>query len=482
MTATALTPAAERPQIQRLVRFFWPPLGRREFWLVQGMVAAIAIGHSANEQFRWVDLHEADFIPVSMFLLPVVYAGLVFGTRGATLTAALAFVLTLPNIVVWHQGWGMAGELWQAALVVCVGVFVGRRADRERRARLEAELREKQRQASEERYRGLFEAAADPILLLDEDGVVLEANQAAMALCLEDLRGMQVREEEPLLWRAIQEAPQEACGAIRPGALAIEHVGGQMWVEPAIVRFRDADGRSHVLTQLHDVTPTVERQRLVEEFARRTVATREEERRRVARDLHDGPLQSLVLLWRELEALEGSSCHEGQQAMVEARGRVEEVAAELRRFSRDLRPSILDDLGLAPALKAEAQAFAGRAGLKVEFTARGEWRRLPTDVELALLRICQEALRNVERHASAGLVRLRLELDEERYRLSVADDGVGLVSLPSAADLLADGRLGVVGMQERARLVGAECFVGRRHGASTVVEVAGAVAGEYPDR
>jgi signal transduction histidine kinase len=101
----------------------------------------------------------------------------------------------------------------------------------------------------------------------------------------------------------------------------------------------------------------------------------------------------------------------------------------------------------------------------------GEAVRLPAEIELTLLRITQEALHNVERHAAADKVVVKLAWENERVRLTVRDDGRGLESLPSASDLLAAGNLGVVGMQERARLVGGDFAINARPGEGTIVEV-----------
>jgi signal transduction histidine kinase len=160
-----------------------------------------------------------------------------------------------------------------------------------------------------------------------------------------------------------------------------------------------------------------------------------------------------------------------------ARRRAEDVADELRRFSRDLRPSVLDDLGLAPALKAETSASAARAGMEITFNFTGIPERLPIEVELTLLRICQEALRNIERHARARHAAVDFERGPINYRLLVADDGVGAGRLPRPAELVEAGRLGIIGMRERARLIGASCIVHRSPPWSTVVEVVGATEG-----
>lgn len=448
-----------------------PPLRRREFWVVQALVLGIAIAHAVLEVTHVIDLRGADFVPVSLYLLPVVYAALNFGIRGSAPTAVWSFLLTLPNAYLWHRGAGAAGELWQAALVIGVGLFVGHRVDRERTAREDAELRERERRASEARYRGLFDAAADPILVLDTSGDIVEANAAALALLgrtSDDLRRAPLDSLGPGIRRALGSAENA------PRApLAIDRPGGRIWIEPTAVAFQDAEGQSRILAQLRDVTPAVERQHLLETFARRTVAAREEERRRVARDLHDGPLQSLMLLWRTLDEIGSAAAGKVRETLHDARREAEDVADELRRFSRDLRPSVLDDLGLAPALKAETTTFASRAGVDASFEFTGTTDRLPIEIELTLLRICQEALRNVERHARAKHATVVLERSADAYRLLVADDGIGAGQLAPPDELVAAGRLGVVGMQERARLVGATCAVRSAAPWSTVVEVTG---------
>lgn len=464
-------PAWRRHRWVEALRVWWPPVHRPEFWVVQSLVIGIAIGHALIEGLHVAAFEGADFVPVSLYLLPVIYASLSFGIRGAAPTAVWAFLLTLPNIALWHGGMDALGELWQAGLVLTVGLLVGARVDRERHARQQAEARERERQASEDQYRGLFEAASDAVLLLDEDGRIKEANASAVALLevsLEDLCGTPLQRVSAPLWESLR---PDAAGASAP--VALDRADGVAWVQVATVPLRDADGRPHLLAQFHDVTDAHERQHLLETFARGTVAAREEERRRVARELHDGPLQSLILLWRDLDGLGMPTSAAGRRVLAGARHRAEQTADELRRFSRDLRPSVLDDLGLPSALRAEAAALHERTSIEVSFEAAGDsGSRLPTEIELTLLRICQEALRNVERHARARHVGIRLEVEADHYRLTVRDDGVGIGGPSRPSDLVAAGRLGVVGMHERARLVGAACSVEPAN-PGTLVEVRG---------
>jgi signal transduction histidine kinase len=157
----------------------------------------------------------------------------------------------------------------------------------------------------------------------------------------------------------------------------------------------------------------------------------------------------------------------------EAREVVERTADELRGMSRSLRPSILDDLGLIPALRSEATALARRTGLGAWFGVLGSPRALSPEVELMLLRVTQEALHNVERHADASRVAVRLAFGRGLTYLVIHDNGCGPDAIGSASKLLEAGKLGVVGMEKRARLVGADLEIRARapSGTSVIVSV-----------
>jgi len=455
-SASAALARPARPPRPTLARWA-PPLRQRQFWIVQLLVLVIAGGHALVETTAVVDLHDAAFIPVSLFLVPVIYAGLVFGSGGSAPTAIWCAMLTMPNAFFWHEGTEVFGELWQAGLVVAVGIFVGRRIDGERWARHEAERREREQQASEDKFRSVFNSAGDAIILLDPDGTIQEVNAAA----------------ERLLGQAADQLRHRAFGAIAPAQLAevvanftgtevvgpiSDPEGRRLWFVPVRTPLSDASGERLDLLLLRDVSLQVERQQLLEGYGAKTLAAREEERRRIARELHDGPLQSVVLLWRRLDALDLAD-PQLRDALAEARASAEDVAAELRRFSRDLRPSVLDDLGLSAALKAEVAAFESRTSIRGRCSSRGTTDGLNAHEQLAFFRVCQEALHNVERHARASTIAVRLSVSSTRAELVVEDDGLGMTGAPDPAELVRQGKLGVVGMQERARLIGGTCIV-----------------------
>jgi signal transduction histidine kinase len=189
-------------------------------------------------------------------------------------------------------------------------------------------------------------------------------------------------------------------------------------------------------------------------YAARILHAQEDERRRLAQELHDQPLQDLIHLVRRLDAgaLEG------------AREVATQVVEELRQISRGLRPPTLDDLGLTAALRKLVADFGARTGISAGYRVEGKSRRLPPDLELGLFRIAQEALNNVSRHAAADRVTVRARFSGEEVRITVTDDGAGFT--PGQA---AESSLGIAGMSERAALLGGRLEVVSAAGKGTTI-------------
>lgn len=182
----------------------------------------------------------------------------------------------------------------------------------------------------------------------------------------------------------------------------------------------------------------------------------EEERSRLARELHDDTIQTLTALDHKLQKLQRMLEREPapiRQSLDDLHNMVAGATAEVRRFSRALRPLYLEDLGLAPAL----ELLASESG--VGFTLVGTPRRVKPDLELALYRIAQESLSNARRHAQATQVEVTLVFTPNQVRLTVSDDGVGFTLPDDISSLARSGHFGLMGMQERAQLVGAQVDV-----------------------
>jgi signal transduction histidine kinase len=190
-------------------------------------------------------------------------------------------------------------------------------------------------------------------------------------------------------------------------------------------------------------------------FAAELVRLQEQERRRIAQELHDDPLQRLIQLARHLELADGSPARpDGPASLAGIREELLDAVNSLRESTRGLRPAGIDELGLVPALRgllAEAEAESGVQG---DLEVTGGIVRAASEVELGLFRIVQEAVRNVVRHAGATRLRILVTFDDEVLSVEVFDDGRGFD--PETVRLHRDDHFGLLGMSERARLLGGD--------------------------
>ncbi len=207
-------------------------------------------------------------------------------------------------------------------------------------------------------------------------------------------------------------------------------------------------------------------------YARQIITAQEEERKRMARELHDDTAQALVGLSRRLDALLSGSDQVPEtlrQRIVDIRQLTAEISHGVRRFSHDLRPSTLDDLGLLPTLEGLTTRISQEDGLPAELRVLGERRRLPPEVELALFRVVQEALTNARKHSQATKVTTTVEFGEGLVTVTVRDNGRGFTLPERPANLVETGKLGLTGMFERAQLVGGTLTVQSAPGEGTIV-------------
>jgi signal transduction histidine kinase len=218
-----------------------------------------------------------------------------------------------------------------------------------------------------------------------------------------------------------------------------------------------------------DVTQEHRERRLATHYAALVVRAEEDQRRRLARELHDEPLQLFVHLARRLEGLgEAPGIPAAAAAgLAEAREQALDAALRLRSLARDLRPPTLDHLGLVAALSSLLADVGEEVDLHADLQVTGKAVRLAADIELGAFRIIQEAVRNALRHAGARRLHVSVEFGAGELRLTVADDGRGFT--PGELDDLAATHLGLLGMRERALLLGGHLKVRSAPGAGTVV-------------
>ena len=401
-----------------------------------------------------------------LYLAPIVWAGFLFGWRGSFVTSLVALALMLPRAISISQY--PRDALLESSAVFVIGnvlavSFHALRRARENRIKLEVTQHELL--ASEERYRELFENAHDAIWLHDLDGNFVTANRAAAKLSgysIEELCGMNVKSflSETSLHLAQEigskmlnnepvEQPYEQYLFRRDGSEAIVQLSTSL-----------VFGKGKPVAFQHIARDITEQKRMQENlryYLRQVTKAQEEERKRISHELHDDTLQALVVLSRQLDTLTSGSkgIPEDLRASLEKLWhQTNDIVSEVRRLSQDLRPAALDRLGLLAALEWLASEIAKFSGIETKVKVTGVQRRLPEDVELVLFRITQEALRNVWRHSRASRAEITVEFGESKTRITICDNGRGFNLPDRMGDLPRDGKLGLAGMEERARLLG----------------------------
>ena len=217
-----------------------------------------------------------------------------------------------------------------------------------------------------------------------------------------------------------------------------------------------------------------ERTERLGQVLRQTISAQEDERRRLARELHDETAQTIaalsIALDRARDGLSGADTETVAQ-IGEAKELSARLLAETRRLILGLRPTVLDDMGLQPAIRWYGESYLGDKGIEVSVEATGPTRRLPAHVEVALFRIVQEAMANVAKHSQATHVEVRLIDEDRRMTVTVADDGSGFDVAHALSQAGPTESVGLLGMQERVRLLGGRLEIRSRRRGGTLVRV-----------
>jgi signal transduction histidine kinase len=201
-------------------------------------------------------------------------------------------------------------------------------------------------------------------------------------------------------------------------------------------------------------------------------SAQEEERMRLARELHDDTIQAVIALKQRVQLAQKSvKDQNGKQTLKELETLSEQTIENLRRLTRALRPIYLEDLGLVTALEMLSREISQNNKLSVDFSKNGLERRLSREVELSLYRIAQEALNNVVKHAKADLAELTISFDDSTVHMEVSDNGSGFITPNSPTEFAPKGHFGLLGIHERADLIGAKLEIESSLGRGTKIKV-----------
>ncbi len=369
----------------------------------------------------------------------------------------------------------------EVALLTAIGNEVGV-AIENARAHERQQLTLARLRASERNYRTLFESASDAILVRTPEGRILAANHACAELtgyAMDELTDMNLfhilradghsvassgndrshfdeghdRQQE---WTLVRRDGSEATVALSTSSISMEG---------------DSPSLQHVI---RDITLEKRMEENMRLYVQQITQAQEEERKRVSRELHDDTMQVLSALSREVDNFirkNPSITPEERGFLTNMRERLNSAVRDVRRFGQNLRPSVLDDLGLLPALNSLLTELMDGNRLAAELKVIGQERRFGPEKELLIFRSVQEAVSNIRRHAEASAAEVEIDFEPEGTVITITDNGRGFELPAGVHDLPRSGKLGLVGVQERVRLLGGNLHIESAPGKGTTLRI-----------
>lgn len=326
-------------------------------------------------------------------------------------------------------------------------------------------------QASEERYRELFENANDIVFTADAEGRLTSINRAG-----ERLTGYRRDEPPPIPVNLL------AMEHIEEAARIFQHLmaGGDPLTRELEILTKDGHSLTIEVSArpilnggkvvgIQGIARDVSERKRAEQALHRLNEALEERAKHIAHELHDEASQLLVSVHIAIDGMMNNLPPSGQQTIGEIKRLIERIETELRRLSHELRPTILDDLGLVPAVEFLTQGVSKRFGIPI--TVEGDTAgRISPQVEVALYRIIQEALSNINKHARAAHVSIRIQKEQNKIHLTITDDGSGF-DVQSVLGQKGRSGLGLIGIRERLIPLRGECIINSSPGKGTEILV-----------
>jgi PAS domain S-box-containing protein len=337
-------------------------------------------------------------------------------------------------------------------------------------------------QASESRFQSIFENATIGILLLDLEGILIESNPAATRIV-----GYEGQELQSLIEQIRREFDRKSENRQNFNGLLkgisdtyqfeqlIPHKESrEVWCRVIVSLLRDNnDQPASILVLLEDISYHKKMAWELSELQRRRLESREVERKMLAKELHDGPLQDLYGVAYQLQLFSEQIKYENKQGSVgEIQKNLNLIVRKLRGITNELRPPTLVPFGLEKAIRSHAEGkLEEHPELKIELNLDRDYQTLSETLRLALFRIYQQAFSNILAHSFSNKIQVTFQIDAEYAVLEVRDDGIGFDSTRTWIEFAREGRLGLVGAAERAEALGGTMSIESKPGEGTTVRV-----------
>jgi len=468
------------------------------FWGVLVIFAIGVILHYPEQLTPWGATTISSFLGLTrhtaervFFLIPIIYASFIFGLRGGIASLLAAGFTMMPRAI--FISLVPVDAILESSGVIIVGGIVN----------LWFHIHRKniaQHWSIEEALARIIDGSSIPLFVINKQHKITHWNTAIEALTgikKEEIIGTDEQwrafytEKRPVMADLIVDgAPENEIEAYYPSGYkksqlidgAYEAEGwfsapgkGAQCHHFTTSPIRNDNGEiTGAIETLENVTDRKKAEENLRYYLQEITKAQEEERKRIARELHDSSAQNLIALLHQLDNLlidKTKLSVRDAKALWGFYEQIRDTLQEVRRFSRDLRPSVLDDLGLLPALEWVTEDLKNTYLIEVNLKVLGNERRLFPETELLLFRIVQEALRNIAKHAEATRAEVEIKFDEDKVTVTISDNGKGFEPPESLAALTPTGKLGLAGMQERVQLLGGRLKLESKPGKGTKIFV-----------
>jgi len=416
-----------------------------------------------------------------LYLLLVLYSGWTLGIIGGwVLLLSSGVSMLLRSIFVSSYFRDALLESLATLIIGALAIMLiqSRHEFKQRRGILEKTMEELE--LSRQNYEELFSNATDAIWIHDMEGNITLANKAC-----EKLTGYPARE---LISKNISQflAPEALALARQVKARLLKGESMDQRYEQQLKRRDGSEAIAQLATRLivsqgkpqafqnmaRDITKERKLQDNLQFYLRECLKAQEEERKRLASELHDDTSQQILLLTHSIDNLASKAGIYLPRELRDAFEKLYQLSQQsyegIRRYAQALRPRILDDLGLLPAVKWLAQELTNVTGIQVRVKT-DIIPSLPPETNLILFRITQEALNNIHRHSEASEANITVEYQHEEVTVAISDNGKGFELPKQLSDFAGQGKLGLTGMAERAKLAGGQLEVTSQIGKGTTV-------------
>jgi PAS domain S-box-containing protein len=418
-----------------------------------------------------------------LYLLLMLYAGWTLGlVKGAAVWLSSAVAMLLRSFLVSPNFRDALLESLSALVIGALAIMLIATYRQTKRQREKIRKTVKDMKLARQDYEELFTNASDAIWVHNLEGVITLVNKACEKLTgypVSELPGKNVREfltpetlfiarqvKDKLLRGETMEHRYEQRLIKKDGSEAIMQLTTRLIV---------SDGKPQAFHNMaRDVTEERRLQHNLEFYLRQVLQAQEEERKRLARELHDDASQQILLLTHGIDNIAYKAERYSSQELRNELGRLYELSQQtyqnIKHYAQALRPSILDDLGLVAAIKWLAEEIQKISGIEIHVNT-DIMPLLSPETQLVLFRIVQEALNNVHRHSGASEASVKVECHRDEIRVTISDNGKGFKLPPQLSEFASQGKLGLTGMAERVQLIGGKLEVSSQEGKETTIVV-----------